>query len=309
MPRLAIARRSGRLRGAPGHGRGARRARRRAPQPPGRPVRRRAAVRGARRGATSRWRPSRPRPGVGKGTLFRRFGDRAGLARALLDESERRLQDGFLHGPPPLGPGAPPRARLKAFAGRVLRPARAPRRPDRRRRGRRRALRSPARTACTGCTSAMLVREADPRRGRGAPRRRPARPAVGARASTTGAGCARCPASAWRPATGRWSTASCPAEAIADVDPHRRGAGRARACRPRGGRDDRRGAPAARAGDDDRGGRRDRGGGLRAARRALRRRATPTGSRAASACRSTTRPCTASPASASCARASCSRST
>jgi AcrR family transcriptional regulator len=55
--------------------------------------------------------------GVGKGTLFRRFGDRAGLARALLDESERRLQDGFLHGPPPLGPGAPPRARLKAFAG------------------------------------------------------------------------------------------------------------------------------------------------------------------------------------------------
>jgi AcrR family transcriptional regulator len=54
--------------------------------------------------------------GVGKGTLFRRFGDRAGLARALLDESERRLQDGFLHGPPPLGPGAPPQARLKAFA-------------------------------------------------------------------------------------------------------------------------------------------------------------------------------------------------
>jgi len=54
--------------------------------------------------------------GVGKGTLFRRFGDRAGLARALLDESERRLQEGFLNGPPPLGPGAPPRARLKAFA-------------------------------------------------------------------------------------------------------------------------------------------------------------------------------------------------
>jgi len=54
--------------------------------------------------------------GVGKGTLFRRFGDRAGLARALLQESERRLQEGFLHGPPPLGPGAPPQARLKAFA-------------------------------------------------------------------------------------------------------------------------------------------------------------------------------------------------
>jgi AcrR family transcriptional regulator len=54
--------------------------------------------------------------GVGKGTLFRRFGDRAGLARALLQESELRLQEGFLHGPPPLGPGAPPHERLKAFA-------------------------------------------------------------------------------------------------------------------------------------------------------------------------------------------------
>ena len=58
--------------------------------------------------------------GVGKGTLFRRFGDRAGLARALLQESERRLQEGFLHGPPPLGPGAPPQARLKAFGSALL---------------------------------------------------------------------------------------------------------------------------------------------------------------------------------------------
>jgi AcrR family transcriptional regulator len=53
--------------------------------------------------------------GVGKGTLFRRFGDRASLALALLDHSERELQDGFLSGPPPLGPGAPPRERLIAF--------------------------------------------------------------------------------------------------------------------------------------------------------------------------------------------------
>lgn len=54
--------------------------------------------------------------GVGKGTLFRRFGDKAGLAVALLDARERRLQDGILHGPPPLGPGAPPVERLVAFA-------------------------------------------------------------------------------------------------------------------------------------------------------------------------------------------------
>jgi AcrR family transcriptional regulator len=53
--------------------------------------------------------------GVGKGTLFRRFGDRQGLLVALLDEAERRLQDALLHGPPPLGPGAPADARLLAF--------------------------------------------------------------------------------------------------------------------------------------------------------------------------------------------------
>lgn len=42
--------------------------------------------------------------GVGKGTLFRRFGDKAGLAVALLDERERRLQEAVLTGPAPLGP-------------------------------------------------------------------------------------------------------------------------------------------------------------------------------------------------------------
>jgi AcrR family transcriptional regulator len=52
---------------------------------------------------------------VGKGTLYRRFGDRAGLALALLDERERELQDLVLRGPPPLGPGAPPGERLAAF--------------------------------------------------------------------------------------------------------------------------------------------------------------------------------------------------
>jgi len=52
---------------------------------------------------------------VGKGTLFRRFGDKAGLAVALLDERERELQAGILTGPPPLGPGAEPGERLQAF--------------------------------------------------------------------------------------------------------------------------------------------------------------------------------------------------
>src|SRR3954447_26255561 len=58
--------------------------------------------------------------GVGKGTLFRRFGDRATLALAVLDESTRALQDGMLHGPAPLGPGAPPCARLRAFGAAML---------------------------------------------------------------------------------------------------------------------------------------------------------------------------------------------
>lgn len=56
--------------------------------------------------------------GVGKGTLFRRFGDKAGLAVALLDEQERELQRAILDGPPPLGPGAPPTERLLAFVHR-----------------------------------------------------------------------------------------------------------------------------------------------------------------------------------------------
>jgi len=53
--------------------------------------------------------------GVGKGTLYRRFGDKSGLAAALLDERESRLQAALLGGPPPLGPGAPPADRLAAF--------------------------------------------------------------------------------------------------------------------------------------------------------------------------------------------------
>ncbi|WP_051580333.1 TetR/AcrR family transcriptional regulator [Pseudonocardia acaciae] len=57
---------------------------------------------------------------VGVGTVYRRFGDRAGLVHALLDEHERRFQEAFLHGPPPLGPGAPPAARIRAFLHAVV---------------------------------------------------------------------------------------------------------------------------------------------------------------------------------------------
>jgi AcrR family transcriptional regulator len=53
--------------------------------------------------------------GVGKGTVFRRFGDKSGLAAALLDDRERELQAAILSGPPPLGPGATPEDRIAAF--------------------------------------------------------------------------------------------------------------------------------------------------------------------------------------------------
>ena len=58
--------------------------------------------------------------GVGKGTLFRGFGDRAGLVLALLQEHERRLQEDIIRGPAPLGPGAPAIERLIAFGRRLL---------------------------------------------------------------------------------------------------------------------------------------------------------------------------------------------
>ncbi|GAA4084988.1 TetR/AcrR family transcriptional regulator [Actinomadura miaoliensis] len=53
--------------------------------------------------------------GVGVGTVYRRFRDRAGLLYAVLDDRERDFQTAFLQGPPPLGPGADPLDRVRAF--------------------------------------------------------------------------------------------------------------------------------------------------------------------------------------------------
>jgi AcrR family transcriptional regulator len=53
--------------------------------------------------------------GVGKGTLFRAFGDRAGLVREILSENETTFQESVLRGPAPLGPGAPAVERIAAF--------------------------------------------------------------------------------------------------------------------------------------------------------------------------------------------------
>ncbi|MGW3565188.1 TetR/AcrR family transcriptional regulator [Streptomyces sp. NPDC000941] len=55
------------------------------------------------------------RAGVGKGTVFRRFRSRAGIFHALLDDDDRAFRERVLYGPPPLGPGAMPAARLVAY--------------------------------------------------------------------------------------------------------------------------------------------------------------------------------------------------
>ncbi len=57
---------------------------------------------------------------VGKGTLFRRFGSRNALMRALLEVTETEFQEAFIRGPAPLGPGAPPGERLVAFGHALL---------------------------------------------------------------------------------------------------------------------------------------------------------------------------------------------
>ncbi|MEV0108931.1 helix-turn-helix domain-containing protein [Nocardia sp. NPDC050799] len=53
--------------------------------------------------------------GVGKGTIFHRFGNRAGLLHELVAESAVTLMSAVTGGPPPLGPGAPAGDRLLAF--------------------------------------------------------------------------------------------------------------------------------------------------------------------------------------------------
>jgi AcrR family transcriptional regulator len=55
------------------------------------------------------------RAGLGKGTVYRRFGTRAGIFQALLDDDERAFQQQVLSGPPPLGPGVAPLDRLIAY--------------------------------------------------------------------------------------------------------------------------------------------------------------------------------------------------
>lgn len=52
--------------------------------------------------------------GVGKGTLFRRFGDRTGLIRYLYAQRLAPLRQRIESGPPPLGPGAPSPLRVAA---------------------------------------------------------------------------------------------------------------------------------------------------------------------------------------------------
>ncbi|TDV36090.1 TetR/AcrR family transcriptional regulator [Actinophytocola oryzae] len=58
--------------------------------------------------------------GVGKGTVFHRFGSRMGLMLALMQERALGLEEAVRTAEPPLGPGAPSRERLLAFLTAVV---------------------------------------------------------------------------------------------------------------------------------------------------------------------------------------------
>jgi AcrR family transcriptional regulator len=58
--------------------------------------------------------------GVGKATVFHRFGSRAGLMQALMAERAEALRVAATSGPPPLGPGAPAAERLLAFTDGII---------------------------------------------------------------------------------------------------------------------------------------------------------------------------------------------
>ncbi|MCP2256596.1 transcriptional regulator, TetR family [Streptoalloteichus tenebrarius] len=53
--------------------------------------------------------------GVGKGTVFRRFGDRTALVHAVLEPRVAALRESVEGGPPPLGPGGDPHDALVAY--------------------------------------------------------------------------------------------------------------------------------------------------------------------------------------------------
>jgi AcrR family transcriptional regulator len=90
-------------------------------------IRNRRAILAATEGLLARHRPQdismeqvAVAAGVGKGTVFHRFGNRTGLMRELMIERARALEDAVADGPPPLGAGAPDRERLLAFLDAIV---------------------------------------------------------------------------------------------------------------------------------------------------------------------------------------------
>lgn len=85
-------------------------------------ARNRRAIMAATEDLLSRYEPSQvsieriaTAAGVGKATVFHRFGSRVELMQTLMYERAQALRAAVLEGPPPLGPGAPAVDRLLAF--------------------------------------------------------------------------------------------------------------------------------------------------------------------------------------------------
>jgi RimJ/RimL family protein N-acetyltransferase/AcrR family transcriptional regulator len=90
-------------------------------------VRNRLAIMAATEDLLTRYEPAQvsieriaAAAGVGKATVFHRFGSRAELMQAVAHSRVESLRIAVTDGPPPLGPGAPARERLMAFLNALI---------------------------------------------------------------------------------------------------------------------------------------------------------------------------------------------
>ena len=136
--------------------------------------------------------------GVGKGTLFRRFGDRASLARAVISEHETELQDELIRGARAARPGrAAARAPDRVRRAPTSRSSNATATLLRAAEGSHEATCGSSPYAFYRTHVALLLREGGLGDRADYPRRRHPRPAGGDRCSRTCAACGSSGARSW----------------------------------------------------------------------------------------------------------------